>query len=571
MICQNILLSKQIVKPLRNPFISFSPTTRAICFSQSLLGRTVICFTRVRPRGYVAYVHVVLRSRDSDAGRRIVMDPQESAEPEGQVVREGWLQKRGEHIRNWRARYFLLFSNGDLVGFRTQPERNNYRDPTNKFTVRDCQIMEADRPRPYSFTIRGLHWTNVIERNFSVDTEQERAEWVNAIRHVSRTLSNPEEQAVTPSPPSQCSLLEPAPEPEPPDVVPDSQASMEKVGYSNQNNRKITLEKFEFVKVLGKGTFGKVVLSREKATGKLYAMKILKKNLILQRDEVAHTSTENQVLKKTKHPFLTALRYSFETDNRICFVMEYANGGELFFHLSRERCFSEERTRFYGAEIVSALGYLHGNGIIYRDLKLENLLLDQDGHVKIADFGLCKVDITYGRTTKTFCGTPEYLAPELLESGRHGRSVDWWGCGVVMYEMACGRLPFYSRDHDVLFALIVSEPVRFPRALSPTARALLQGLLTKNPDLRLGGGPEDVLEVKAHPFFSVISWPELEARRLAPPFRPLVQSDTDTRYFDSEFTGESVQLTPPPPHEDDFPQFSYQDMGSSAHSVSVQH
>lgn len=325
------------------------------------------------------------------------------------------------------------------------------------------------------------------------------------------------------------------------------------------------MEKFEFVKVLGKGTFGKVVLSREKGTGKLYAMKILKKHLIIQKDEVAHTITENDVLKKTKHPFLTALRYSFQTADRVCFVMEYANGGELFFHLSRVRSFSEDRTRFYGAEIVSALGYLHSEGIIYRDLKLENLLLDKDGHIKIADFGLCKVNITYGRTTKTFCGTPEYLAPEVLEDTDYGPAVDWWGTGVVLYEMVCGRLPFYNRDHDVLFSLILEEEVRFPRALSAACRSLLAALLCKEPARRLGAGPDDAHEIMTHPFFAAINWADLVAKKIPPPFKPQVDSDTDTRYFDSEFTGESVELTPPDGdsglariQEEQFPQFSYQ-------------
>lgn len=178
--------------------------------------------------------------------------------------------------------------------------------------------------------------------------------------------------------------------------------------------------------------------------------------------------------------------------------MEYVNGGELFFHLRRSRVFGEDRTRFYGAEIISALGYLHSQGIIYRDLKLENLLLDKDGHIKIADFGLCKEDITYGkysveikmrtlefkttrfddctgRTTKTFCGTPEYLAPEVLEDNDYGRAVDWWGVGVVMYEMICGRLPFYNKDHEKLFTLIVMEEVKFPRTISSEAKDMLGG------------------------------------------------------------------------------------------------
>ncbi|KAJ8720468.1 hypothetical protein PYW07_012511 [Mythimna separata] len=482
----------------------------------------------------------------------------------GIIVKEGWLQKRGEHIRNWRDRYFILFDNGDLVGFKTQPERNNYRDPLNKFTVRDCQIMAVDKPRPYTFTIRGLQWTTVIERNFSVDTEKEREEWVAAIRYVSSQLSAAGAGAGGPSGAG---------------ALPDGDdRDMAQLGTSFRDPRRITLEKFEFVKVLGKGTFGKVVLSREKGTGKLYAMKILKKNLIIQKDEVAHTITENRVLKKTKHPFLTALRYSFQTADRVCFVMEYANGGELFFHLSRERSFSEERTRFYGAEIVSALGYLHAEGIIYRDLKLENLLLDKDGHIKIADFGLCKVNITYGRTTKTFCGTPEYLAPEVLEDTDYGPAVDWWGTGVVMYEMACGRLPFYNRDHDVLFSLILSEEVRFPRALSASCRALLAGLLTKEPANRLGAGPDDAHEIMNHPFFASVNWADLVAKKIPPPFKPQVESETDTRYFDSEFTGESVELTPPENdaslariQEEQFPQFSYQDICSSAHSALSHH
>lgn len=225
--------------------------------------------------------------------------------------------------------------------------------------------------------------------------------------------------------------------------------------------------------------------------------------------------------------------------------MQYVNGGELFFHLSRERVFTEDRTRFYGAEIICALGYLHSQGIIYRDLKLENLLLDKDGHIKIADFGLCKEEITYGSTTKTFCGTPEYLAPEVLEDNDYGLAVDWWGTGVVMYEMMCGRLPFYNRDHDVLFTLILVEEVKFPRNLSLEARSLLSGLLAKAPKDRLGGGPDDVKEIMSHPFFASINWKELENKKITPPFKPQVTTETDTRYFDSEFTGESVELTPP--------------------------
>lgn len=293
------------------------------------------------------------------------------------------------------------------------------------------------------------------------------------------------------------------------------------------------------------GTFGKVILCREKATQLLYAIKVLKKEVIIAKDEVAHTLTENRVLRNTNHPFLIQLKYSFQTSDRLCFVMEYVNGGELFFHLSKERIFTEERTRFYGAEILLALGYLHSQGIIYRDLKLENLLLDREGHIKIADFGLCKEHITFGSTTRTFCGTPEYLAPEVLEDTDYGRAVDWWGLGVVMYEMMCGRLPFYSRNHDMLFELILLREAQFPQNISKNAKSLLSGLLVKAPRSRLGGGPDDAKEIMVHPFFLNINWQMLLKREIEPPFKPQVTSDTDTRYFDQEFTGETVELTPP--------------------------
>ncbi|XP_064489532.1 RAC serine/threonine-protein kinase-like [Ornithodoros turicata] len=449
--------------------------------------------------------------------------------PEPAIVNEGWLNKRGEHIKNWRKRYFVLREDGTLIGFKTKPE-HGYADPLNNFTVKGCQLMKSDRPKPFTFIIRGLQWTTVIERMFCVDSEEEREEWMQAIQYVSDKLQEGDSE-------QDVEMAEPR------DEMRDK-FNVSTRTYTSRGNR-ISLDNFEFLKVLGKGTFGKVILCREKATGALYAIKILKKKVVIDKDEVAHTLTENRVLRSTSHPFLISLRYSFQTADRLCFVMEYVNGGELFFHLSRERVFSEERTRFYGAEILLALDYLHSQGIIYRDLKLENLLLDKDGHVKIADFGLCKEDISFGATTKTFCGTPEYLAPEVLEDTDYGRAVDWWGLGVVMYEMMCGRLPFYNRDHDILFELILVEEVKFPKSLSPEARDLLAGLLVKDPKRRLGGGVADAQDIMAHPFFRPINWKDLGEKKVTPPFKPQVTSDVDTRYFDQEFTGETVELTPP--------------------------
>uniref|UniRef100_A0A8C9MUG8 non-specific serine/threonine protein kinase n=1 Tax=Serinus canaria TaxID=9135 RepID=A0A8C9MUG8_SERCA len=447
------------------------------------------------------------------------------------IVKEGWLHKRGEYIKTWRPRYFLLKNDGTFIGYKERPQDVDQREsPLNNFSVAQCQLMKTERPKPNTFIIRCLQWTTVIERTFHVETPEEREEWTKAIQTVADSLKKQEEEMMDfrSGSPSDNSGAE------------EMEVSMTKPKH------KVTMNEFEYLKLLGKGTFGKVILVKEKATGRYYAMKILKKEVIVAKDEVAHTLTENRVLQNSRHPFLTALKYSFQTHDRLCFVMEYANGGELFFHLSRERVFSEDRARFYGAEIVSALDYLHSEkNVVYRDLKLENLMLDKDGHIKITDFGLCKEGIKDGATMKTFCGTPEYLAPEVLEDNDYGRAVDWWGLGVVMYEMMCGRLPFYNQDHEKLFELILMEEIRFPRTLSPEAKSLLSGLLKKDPKQRLGGGPDDAKEIMQHKFFAGIVWQDVYEKKLVPPFKPQVTSETDTRYFDEEFTAQMITITPP--------------------------
>uniref|UniRef100_A0A8C2ZRN2 non-specific serine/threonine protein kinase n=1 Tax=Cyclopterus lumpus TaxID=8103 RepID=A0A8C2ZRN2_CYCLU len=468
-----------------------------------------------------------------------------------------WAEKRREYIKNWRPRYFLLKTDGSFIGYKDKPQDSDLAYPLNNFSVAKCQLMKTERPKPNTFIIRCLQWTTVIERTFHVDTPDERDEWAEAIQMVAESLAKQEEEGILSSPTSQIENV-------------NEEEMDTSIGHYK---RKVTMNDFDYLKLLGKGTFGKVILVREKASGTYYAMKILKKEVIIAKDEVAHTLTESRVLKNTRHPFLTSLKYSFQTKDRLCFVMEYVNGGELFFHLSRERVFSEDRTRFYGAEIVSALDYLHSAKIVYRDLKLENLMLDKDGHIKITDFGLCKEGITDTATMKTFCGTPEYLAPEVLEDNDYGRAVDWWGLGVVTYEMMCGRLPFYNQDHEKLFELILMEEIKFPRTLSADAKSLLSGLLIKDPNKRLGGGPDDAKEIMRHSFFNAVDWQDVYDKKLVPPFQPQVSSETDTRYFDEEFTAQTITITPPEKYDEDgmdaadnerrphFPQFSYSASG----------
>lgn len=428
------------------------------------------------------------------------------------IVHEGLLLKRGEFIKNWRPRWFQLKSDGSFRGFKNGPP-GPADAPLNFFDISESSITLVEEPKgknqKFGFVLRMIQMTRVVDRSFHLDTEAERALWVAKYHEVKKKLQERK----------PASSGEPAKE-------------------------SMSLADFEMLKVLGKGTFGKVMLGKEIKTGLVYAIKVLKKEVILEKEELAHTMTENHVLMSTNHPFLTCLKGSFQTKDLLCFVMEYVNGGELFFHLSKERKFSEPRTKFYVAEITMAISYLHERGIIYRDLKLENLMLDRDGHVKITDFGLCKEEITFGATTTTFCGTPEYLAPEVLEDNDYGRAVDWWGMGVVMYEMICGQLPFYDRNHEKLFEMILKEDVRFPPDLGALAKNVLHQLLIKDPRFRLGGGEKDGADIMAHKFFSDINFEDLYNRKIPVPFKPNITGDLDTSNFDVMFTSEKPQISP---------------------------
>ncbi|XP_022817819.1 protein kinase C isoform X4 [Spodoptera litura] len=309
---------------------------------------------------------------------------------------------------------------------------------------------------------------------------------------------------------------------------------------------KVSLDDFHFIKVLGKGSFGKVMLAEKKGTDEVYAVKVLKKDAIIQDDDVECTLTERRVLAlAARHPFLTALHCAFQTRERLFFVMEYVDGGDLMFQIQRARKFDEPRARFYAAEVTLALTFLHQHGVIYRDLKLDNILLDSDGHCKLADFGMCKEGILDGATTTTFCGTPDYIAPEILQELEYGPSVDWWALGVLLYEMLAGQPPFEADNEDDLFESILHDDVLYPVWLSKEAVSILKGFMTKNPVRRLGvcGGAAGI---RAHVFFKDMDWDALAQRRLRPPFRPKLKSKREAANFDAEFTKEEPVLTPVP-------------------------
>lgn len=299
-----------------------------------------------------------------------------------------------------------------------------------------------------------------------------------------------------------------------------------------------SLDDFILMKVIGKGSYGKVMLVRrrdEDDASTVYAMKMLRKENVIKRNQVEHTKTERNVLEAVSHPFIVTLRWAFQTPKKLYFVLEYCPGGELFFHLSRAGRFSEGRCRFYSSEILLAIEYLHRLNIIYRDLKPENILLDCDGHVKLTDFGLSKEGIQDNCSAKSMCGTPEYLAPEILDKRGHGKAVDWYSLGALMYEMLTGLPPFYTRDREKLFERIRKGDLVYPSYISPVGKSLLQSLLLGDPSRRLGGGPSDGEDVRNHPFFSGIDWIAIQQRRVTPPFKPNVQGNADVKYFDKEF------------------------------------
>lgn len=302
----------------------------------------------------------------------------------------------------------------------------------------------------------------------------------------------------------------------------------------------MTKNDFELLKTVGKGSFGKVFQVRYKGDGKIYAMKILDKQIVMERNQYEHTLAERRIMGECEHPFLVCLRFAFQSQTKLYLISDFFNGGELFFYLSNGR-FSENRARFYAAEIALGLHYLHSQGIVYRDLKPENLLLDADGHIKITDFGLSKGDVS-GNELHSLCGTPEYLAPEIIMKKSYGKAVDWWSLGTLIYEMISGLPPFYDRNKRVMYNKILSSPLSKCSYMSPEAFDICSRFLDRNPETRLGSASfEDICQ---HPWFSDIDWEKLYKKQVIPPFKPNVKSAEDVENVDREFLAEMPAVTP---------------------------
>ena len=292
------------------------------------------------------------------------------------------------------------------------------------------------------------------------------------------------------------------------------------------------------------------MLVQKKSDGQLYAMKILSKDMIVRRKQVDRTKAENRILRRIDHPYLVGMKYAFQAETKLYLILDYVNGGDMFGHLQLVKRFNVDQVRLYAAEMVLAFEHLHSLNIVYRDLKPENVLICFDGHLKLTDFGLIKENMSSGDTTSSFCGTPEYLAPEVIvgdkkNPARYGKDVDWWALGILMFEMLVGRPPFYNDDVQRMYDMILHTPldqalakVSFTIAITPELRSVLHAFLTKDPKQRLGYGPEDAKPIKQHAFFAPINWDALARREIPSPYKPKVKDAMDTSNFDKQFTSE---------------------------------
>lgn len=310
------------------------------------------------------------------------------------------------------------------------------------------------------------------------------------------------------------------------------------------------LEDFELMRVIGRGSYAKVLMVELKKTKRIYAMKVIKKEMFVgnENEDIDWVQTEKHVFERaSNYPFLVGLHSCFQNESRLFFVIEFVRGGDLMYHMQRKRKLTEPEAQFYAAEISLALDFLHMRGIIYRDLKLDNVLLDHEGHIKLTDYGMCKEGIKKGDKTTTFCGTPNYISPELLRGEDYDFSVDWWALGVLLFEMLAGRSPFDTSDssEEVLFQTILEKTIRIPRHLSVRAQNILKAFFKKDPKERLGSHPDKGFsEIKSNDFFRGIDWEKLERRQVKPPYTPPTESDRDLAHFDPDFTQQPVSFTP---------------------------
>ena len=327
-----------------------------------------------------------------------------------------------------------------------------------------------------------------------------------------------------------------------PSLFNDEQIQVNSNPQIQQVEKKLCYEDFEPLKLLGTGSFGKVILVRKKNNKKLYAMKILLKSVLKESNQEEHTKAERDLMVSLNFPFIVDIKYAFQDKMQLYLVTEFMQGGDMFFHLQLNKKFERESVKFYIIELVLAIEHLHQHNMIYRDLKLENILLDKYGHIKIIDFGLSKQLTDINNKAFTLCGTPEYLAPEVLYNKGYDKGVDWWSLGCVFYILLTGCLPFHIPRGKPLNPKMFATPIKFPKESDKDEIDLISKLLTADPKQRIGNGPNDAKEIKNHPYFKNVDWNKYLKKEINPPFKPELDDELDLKYFDKTFTEESINV-----------------------------
>ncbi|ELP92770.1 hypothetical protein EIN_371920 [Entamoeba invadens IP1] len=410
-------------------------------------------------------------------------------------MKQGWLVKEGGGWKSWKRRWFAL--NGNSLMY--------YKDQLMMKKMGEIDISLAFSITPNDET-KIKHYQNLFlirtpsrVYNISATSEQDREEWINVLTQCTKSVT---EQLVV------------------------------------EKEQPITMNDFDIVTLLGKGAFGKVLLVKYKRTGEMFALKMVEKKKVIEMDELEHTMTERNILMKVKHPFLVNLYYSFQTTTHLHYVIDYCPGGEMYFRLTLEKSFSEERTQFYIAQIILAIECLHQLNVIYRDIKLENVLMCEDGYLKLTDFGLSKENVKSDDRSETFCGTPEYLSPEVVLAQPYTNVIDWWGIGIMTFEMLHGQAPFVSDNIQQLYQRILNADVAFPSSsiASPPCRDFINKMLQKKIEDRLNT-PE---KIKSHMWWNGFNWDDLYQKKIQASFKPDLTNKENN--FDQETLDEHFDL-----------------------------
>ncbi|XP_031620795.1 cAMP-dependent protein kinase catalytic subunit 3 [Contarinia nasturtii] len=308
----------------------------------------------------------------------------------------------------------------------------------------------------------------------------------------------------------------------------DENTSSQNINES-QSTKRYVLEDFQLLKTIGTGTFGRVCLCLDQKTNRYCAMKILAMSDVIRQKQVEHVKNEKNILAEIKHPFIVNLIWHTKDDLCLYMLFEYIIGGELFTYLRNAGKFNNSTANFYASQIILALEYLHENSIVYRDLKPENLLLDREGHLKITDFGFAK---KLKDRTWTLCGTPEYLAPEIIQSKGHNKAVDFWALGILIYEMLCGFPPFYADNPFGIYEKILNGKYEWPCLVDPIAKDLVKKLLVPDRTRRLGNMKNGSEDIRRHRWFKNLNWDDVYNQRITPPIKPKITTEGDTSNFD---------------------------------------